>query len=233
MVGGDCRSEPAGKAARRSSLVAVDRAVGPAAEHGADEALGLAVGAGPVGTGAQVLDPERACRRARARPSGSRGRYRSSALDPDPVALVGDRPRGSRPRWGPFRRRAPRRRNQHQMRGRRARHRTRRRICLRRPRPGRADRHMRTLTDAEARAGRGERARKAVLPLTPDAMTLQLVLLYRDLWPRRTRRGPSRRRPLRYNRRPFQTPAGSLRKTQAPAPSVPPCRPAWFSTGVC
>jgi len=37
------------------------------------------------------------------------------------------------------------------------------------------------LTDPQARAGRGERARQAVLPLTPDAMTLQLVLLYRDL----------------------------------------------------
>jgi UDP-glucose:(heptosyl)LPS alpha-1,3-glucosyltransferase len=41
--------------------------------------------------------------------------------------------------------------------------------------------HMRTLTDAAARAERGERAREAVLPLTPEAMTLQLVLLYRDL----------------------------------------------------
>ncbi|HEY7944815.1 MAG: glycosyltransferase family 4 protein [Burkholderiales bacterium] len=41
--------------------------------------------------------------------------------------------------------------------------------------------HMTTLTDAEARVGRGVRAREAVLPLTPAAMTLQLVLLYRDL----------------------------------------------------
>lgn len=41
--------------------------------------------------------------------------------------------------------------------------------------------HMSALTDAGARASRGERAREAVLPLTPDAMTLQLVLLYRDL----------------------------------------------------
>jgi len=41
--------------------------------------------------------------------------------------------------------------------------------------------HMRTLTDQAARVGRGERAREAVLPLTPEAMTLQLVLLYRDL----------------------------------------------------
>ena len=42
-------------------------------------------------------------------------------------------------------------------------------------------RHMVTLTDAEARRLLGARAREAVLPLTPAAMTLQLVLLYRDL----------------------------------------------------
>jgi UDP-glucose:(heptosyl)LPS alpha-1,3-glucosyltransferase len=41
--------------------------------------------------------------------------------------------------------------------------------------------HMMTLTDAGARATLGARAREAVLPLTPAAMTLQLVLLYRDL----------------------------------------------------
>jgi UDP-glucose:(heptosyl)LPS alpha-1,3-glucosyltransferase len=41
--------------------------------------------------------------------------------------------------------------------------------------------HMGALTDPQARTGRGERARAAVLALTPDAMTLQLVLLYRDL----------------------------------------------------
>jgi UDP-glucose:(heptosyl)LPS alpha-1,3-glucosyltransferase len=41
--------------------------------------------------------------------------------------------------------------------------------------------HMTTLTDAGARATLGARAREAVLPLTPPAMTLQLVLLYRDL----------------------------------------------------
>jgi UDP-glucose:(heptosyl)LPS alpha-1,3-glucosyltransferase len=42
-------------------------------------------------------------------------------------------------------------------------------------------RHMITLTDAEPRRSLGARAREAVLPLTPAAMTLQLVLLYRDL----------------------------------------------------
>jgi UDP-glucose:(heptosyl)LPS alpha-1,3-glucosyltransferase len=41
--------------------------------------------------------------------------------------------------------------------------------------------HMRTLTDEDARRLLGARAREAVLPLTPASMTLQLVLLYRDL----------------------------------------------------
>jgi hypothetical protein len=41
--------------------------------------------------------------------------------------------------------------------------------------------HMMTLTDPEARRLLGARAREAVLPLTPASMTLQLVLLYRDL----------------------------------------------------
>jgi UDP-glucose:(heptosyl)LPS alpha-1,3-glucosyltransferase len=41
--------------------------------------------------------------------------------------------------------------------------------------------HMMTLTDPGARSALGARARQAVLPLTPAAMTLQLVLLYRDL----------------------------------------------------
>jgi UDP-glucose:(heptosyl)LPS alpha-1,3-glucosyltransferase len=41
--------------------------------------------------------------------------------------------------------------------------------------------HMTTLSDAAARTTLGERAREAVLPLTPAAMTLRLVLLYRDL----------------------------------------------------
>jgi len=42
-------------------------------------------------------------------------------------------------------------------------------------------RHMMTLIDPEARRLLGARAREAVLPLTPASMTLQLVLLYRDL----------------------------------------------------
>jgi UDP-glucose:(heptosyl)LPS alpha-1,3-glucosyltransferase len=42
-------------------------------------------------------------------------------------------------------------------------------------------RHMTTLTDPQACRLLGARAREAVLPLTPASMTLQLVLLYRDL----------------------------------------------------
>ncbi len=42
--------------------------------------------------------------------------------------------------------------------------------------------HMRTLArSGGARTAKGARAREAVLPLTPAAMTLKLVLLYRDL----------------------------------------------------
>ena len=40
---------------------------------------------------------------------------------------------------------------------------------------------MRTLLDATTRARLGANARRAVLPLSPAATTLQLVLLYRDL----------------------------------------------------
>lgn len=41
--------------------------------------------------------------------------------------------------------------------------------------------HMRTLTDASVRERLGANARRAVEPLTPDAMTLALVLLYKAL----------------------------------------------------
>ena len=41
--------------------------------------------------------------------------------------------------------------------------------------------HMRTLLDAETRKRQGANARRAVEPLTPSAMTLKLVLLYKDL----------------------------------------------------
>jgi len=42
-------------------------------------------------------------------------------------------------------------------------------------------RHMRALEDPQLRAVLGENARKAVLPLTPAAMTLKLVLIYKEL----------------------------------------------------
>jgi UDP-glucose:(heptosyl)LPS alpha-1,3-glucosyltransferase len=41
--------------------------------------------------------------------------------------------------------------------------------------------HMRALADPGVRARMGERAREAVLPLSPSAMTLSLVLLYKRL----------------------------------------------------
>jgi UDP-glucose:(heptosyl)LPS alpha-1,3-glucosyltransferase len=41
--------------------------------------------------------------------------------------------------------------------------------------------HMRTLLDPAARASLGANARKGVLPLTPAAMTLKLVLIYKEL----------------------------------------------------
>src|SRR5437764_6171080 len=52
--------EPAGQAGGALGARAVDRAVGPAAEQRADEALGFAVRARPVGPRAQVPQPERA-----------------------------------------------------------------------------------------------------------------------------------------------------------------------------
>jgi UDP-glucose:(heptosyl)LPS alpha-1,3-glucosyltransferase len=41
--------------------------------------------------------------------------------------------------------------------------------------------HMRTLLDAETRKRQGANARRAVESLTPSAMTLKLVLLYKEL----------------------------------------------------
>src|SRR5215218_4063506 len=52
--------KPAVKGCGAFAAGAVERAVGPAAEQGADEAFGFAVGARPVGPGAQVADAERA-----------------------------------------------------------------------------------------------------------------------------------------------------------------------------
>ena len=59
MVGGD---KPAGEGGIAFVAVAVNGSVGPAAEHGADEPFGFAVGLGSVGAGAEMADPERAAR---------------------------------------------------------------------------------------------------------------------------------------------------------------------------
>jgi len=67
--------------------------------------------------------------------------------------------------------------------------------------------HMRTLLDPATRARLGENARAAVAPLTPEAMTLELVLLYREL----LAASAARRRP-----------AGSSSAPAVPAPSAPP-----------
>jgi hypothetical protein len=52
--------EPAVKGCGAFLAVVVDRAVGPAREHGADESLSLAVGLGPVGPGAEVANAQAA-----------------------------------------------------------------------------------------------------------------------------------------------------------------------------
>jgi len=67
--------------------------------------------------------------------------------------------------------------------------------------------HMRTLLDPATRARLGENARAAVAPLTPEAMTLELVLLYREL----LAASAARRRP-----------AASSSAPAVPAPSAPP-----------
>jgi hypothetical protein len=51
--------ESAGEGGVAFGAVAIDGAVGPAAERGADEPFGFAVGLGSVGPGAEVADPER------------------------------------------------------------------------------------------------------------------------------------------------------------------------------
>src|SRR3954466_11572117 len=52
--------QPAVKGCGAFSAWGIDRAVGPAVEHRADEALSFAVGLWPIGTRAQVADAENA-----------------------------------------------------------------------------------------------------------------------------------------------------------------------------
>src|SRR5215210_4720139 len=77
--------EPAVKGGGAVGAVAVDGAVGPAAEQGADEALCFAVGLGPVGAGAQVADAERAAGEGVQRRSVGRAVVCDDALDVDAV----------------------------------------------------------------------------------------------------------------------------------------------------
>src|SRR5436190_8020692 len=78
--------EPAVKGSGPLGRRAVDGAVGPAAEHRADEALGLAVGLGPVGPRAQVPDPQDAAGERMDRRDVGRSVVGHDALDPDAVA---------------------------------------------------------------------------------------------------------------------------------------------------
>ncbi len=76
-------------------------------------------------------------------------------------------------------------------------------------------RHMMTLTARDAREALGARAREVVLPLTPAAMTLQMVLLYRDLlaaaYAAKTPKASKPADLLRYNRGHFfDAPAAAL-----------------------
>src|SRR5690348_14053981 len=80
--------EPAVKGRGAFSACAVDRCVGPAVEHCADEAFCLLVCLGPVGPRAQVADPELAageCVHDAAVAAAVVGEY---ALDDDAVAAV-------------------------------------------------------------------------------------------------------------------------------------------------
>src|SRR4051812_50198809 len=78
--------QPAVKGGGAFGAGAVERAVGPAAEHGSDEALSLAVGLRAVGAGAQVADAHGATRDRVHRRAGGRGIVGGQALDDDAVA---------------------------------------------------------------------------------------------------------------------------------------------------
>ena len=80
--------EPAVKGGGAFAAGAVDRAVGPAVEQGADEAFGFPVCLWPVGAGAEVADAEPAageCVHDAAVAAAVVGEY---ALDDDAVAAV-------------------------------------------------------------------------------------------------------------------------------------------------
>src|SRR4051812_50001970 len=78
--------QPAVKGGGAFGAGAVERAVGPAAEHGSDEALSLAVGLRAVGAGAQVADAHGATRDRVHRRAVGRAIVGDQALDDDAVA---------------------------------------------------------------------------------------------------------------------------------------------------
>jgi hypothetical protein len=85
--------EPAVKGGGALGAVAVDRAVGPARQQRADEALGLAVRLRPVGPCAEVPDPERATGDRVGGRAVGRTVVGQHALDLDPLPVEeGDRP---------------------------------------------------------------------------------------------------------------------------------------------
>src|SRR5438105_14941973 len=80
--------EPAVKGSGAFVACAVDGAVGPAVEQGADEAFGFPVCLWPVGAGAEVADAEPAAgERVNRRPVGG-AVVGQEPLDLDPVAAV-------------------------------------------------------------------------------------------------------------------------------------------------
>ncbi len=85
---------------------------------------------------------------------------------------------------------------------------------------------MRTLLDPATRARQGANARRAVLPLSPSAITLQLVLLYRDLLAA-TVQAKAAGRALRRSGAPAEaspstSPASGATPTPRPASTQPP-----------
>jgi len=80
--------------------------------------------------------------------------------------------------------------------------------------------HMRVLLDADQRERFGARARAAVLPLTPAAMTLQLVLLYRELLAATVARRQARR-----SGKPRADATAATAAPERPAGEPPPAAP--------
>src|SRR5262245_661213 len=80
--------EPSVKSCGALVAVAVDRAVGPPAEHGADEALGLPVCLRAIGAGAQVADSKRTAGKGVADRKIGAAVVGDELLDLDSVATV-------------------------------------------------------------------------------------------------------------------------------------------------